>query len=407
MTLRIWLVIAGLLLAPSAAWSQGGGAAAEEAPVNVDFDPIRCWWRTSAGAVRTGETFSLVLTCAVLDNEGAQVQVDESKLAPSVMQLVPFEVVGGSRPADLRERQRRFFQYDYVLRAISPDLIGRDVPLPALILGYRVNSRIPGNAAQQGRELSYLLPPQSIRVVSMVPADADDIRDTPDAGFAGIESLRSRAGVMDVVAVTLAGLGSVMVLLAAVGLFTGTRKRERAGPRALAPYTLAGLAARELSSVSRDAAAQGWDDARLERALAATRLAAACATGRTVSQRPVADNGIAPAGEGRLLYRRLRPQGGRVAVSASTTTDDLTRAIDTLPPAASPSKRVSLERLRDAMAAFTAARYARAATVDRSALDAAVEAAATAAQQVRTEHLRPAALVRAWRRRAPEGRKAA
>src|SRR5260370_36286 len=31
----------------------------------VQVDPIRCWWRTSAGAVRIGETFDLRLTCAV------------------------------------------------------------------------------------------------------------------------------------------------------------------------------------------------------------------------------------------------------------------------------------------------------------------------------------------------------
>ena len=42
----------------------GGGAT-----INVEADPIRCWWRTSASAVRVGEPFTVVLTCAVVENE--------------------------------------------------------------------------------------------------------------------------------------------------------------------------------------------------------------------------------------------------------------------------------------------------------------------------------------------------
>ena len=79
---------------------------------NVETDPIQCWWRTSAGAVRVGEPFSLVLTCAIVENDAAKVIVDQSKLEASVIQLAPFEVTGGSHGADLRTDERRFFQYD-------------------------------------------------------------------------------------------------------------------------------------------------------------------------------------------------------------------------------------------------------------------------------------------------------
>jgi hypothetical protein len=405
LNLRIWLMIAGLLVAPAAAWSQPAAALPEGAPENVEFDPIRCWWRTSTGAVRVGETFTLVLTCAVLDNEGAQVVVDDSKLAPSVMQLVPFEVVDGARPADLRERQRRFFQYEYVLRAINPDLIGQDVPLPNLVIPYRINSRIPGNASQEGRELSYLLPPMFLRVVSTVPDDAEDIRDTPDVTFSSIEALRSRAGLMDLVALIFTGLGSVMVLLAVAGLFTGRRKRERKGPREVPPHTIAGLAARELEAVRQEAGSGGWSQPLVDRALSATRIAAASALGRKVSQRTMSDAG--PGGEGRLLHRRLLPPGGWVAVSAATTAEDVTRAVEALNPAASPAARAGLEQLRDALSTLTAAHYGRSTEFDRTALDQAVEAAAAQAKNVRTQRLKPAALVRAWRTRRPGVDKAA
>src|SRR5262245_50876087 len=88
----------------------GAGSAAGQ---NVETDPLQCWWRTSAGAVRVGETFTVVLTCAVLETDAATVVVDQSKLEPSVVQFAPFEVQGGSHAADLNTDLRRFFQYEY------------------------------------------------------------------------------------------------------------------------------------------------------------------------------------------------------------------------------------------------------------------------------------------------------
>lgn len=411
MNRRMWLMVVGVLLAPAAGWSQPAEPAPAAPSENVEFDPIRCWWRTSAGAVRVGETFSLVLTCAVLDNEAVQVVPDETKLSPSVIQLVPFEVVGGSHPADLRERQRRFLQYEYQLRAINPDLIGLDVPLPNLIIGFRVNSRLPGNASQEGRELSYLLPPQLVRVTSMVPADAEDIRDTPDVGFGAIETLRSRAGLLDLAAWTLAGLGSVMVVLAVAGLFTGRRARAVAGPRLLPAAVLASVAVRELAAAEREGASQGWTDAVVDRAIAATRLAAACALGHTIGQRPA--DAHAEAGEGRVLVRR-GPRGFAVtsgqrpwiAVSSAVTPADLTRAIDAKWPDPAHAPRETLEGLRDALATLGAAKYGR-PSADRPSVEAAVSAAAAQARRVRADQWRPAALLRAWLARPGQVERAA
>ncbi|HXI30835.1 MAG TPA: hypothetical protein VNG89_20500, partial [Vicinamibacterales bacterium] len=54
---------------------------------DVQTDPLQCWWRTSAGAVRVGEPFSVVLTCAVLETDAATVVADQSRLEPSVVQF--------------------------------------------------------------------------------------------------------------------------------------------------------------------------------------------------------------------------------------------------------------------------------------------------------------------------------
>ena len=58
---------------------------------NVETDPLQCWWRTSAGAIRVGEPFSVVLTCAVLETDAATVVVNQSRLEPSVVQFAPFQ----------------------------------------------------------------------------------------------------------------------------------------------------------------------------------------------------------------------------------------------------------------------------------------------------------------------------
>src|SRR5262245_16172667 len=88
----------------------------------VEADPIRCWWRTSTGAVHVGEPFSLVLTCAVIENESTRVVPEERQLDPIATQLPPFETLGGSHPADLRSGARRFFQYQYTLRLMSESM---------------------------------------------------------------------------------------------------------------------------------------------------------------------------------------------------------------------------------------------------------------------------------------------
>ncbi len=61
------------------------------------------------------------------------------------------------------------FQYDYQLRIISPDAIGRDVNIPALTISYRIHSRVGAAATLEGRDLSYVMPMMPIKVLSLVP----------------------------------------------------------------------------------------------------------------------------------------------------------------------------------------------------------------------------------------------
>ena len=159
------LILTGVILAGLSGLANAQPAPTKESGTrNVEVDPIRCWWRTSAGAVRIGEQFDVSLTCAILETDAVSVVVDESRLGNAVVQMSPFEVVAGTHPSDLHAGMRRFFQYEYRLRIINPDAAGTDVRIPDVALHYRVNSRVTGNAAVQGRDLLYYLPPQVIRV---------------------------------------------------------------------------------------------------------------------------------------------------------------------------------------------------------------------------------------------------
>jgi hypothetical protein len=366
----------------------------------VETDPIRCWWRTSAGAVRTGETFSLVLTCATLDNEAVQVVPDESRLGPSVIQMAPFETVGGGHPEDLRTADRRFFQYEYRLRMINPDYIGRDVPLPDLLLHYRVNSRLAGNAALEGRDQTYLLPHQVIRITAMVPADATDIRDTTDVSFGTVEGLRFRARALEIAAITLVVLGALMVALSLVRLIT--RLRHRRGAAAVEKFIgtsgVLRIAGRELSVVQRGVDAQGWTEPLVERALAATRIAGASGLGRTASQRLMTDTRAVRKpqdAQGWITHVSLRGSRTR-RISSPVTSRDLRTRLDALPDSASPAARELLTQLQSALATFTAAQYSRPSELDRTALDRALSDAVDAVRRLKMRNIWPTVQLRRW-----------
>ena len=101
------------------------------ATTNVEVDPIRCWWRTSAGAVRIGEHFDLALTCAVARKRRGAGRA--GRVAPRRVGRRDGAVRSASaaaiRPISA-SGQRRFFQYQYTLRIINPDAIGKDVKIP-------------------------------------------------------------------------------------------------------------------------------------------------------------------------------------------------------------------------------------------------------------------------------------
>jgi hypothetical protein len=341
----------------------------------VEVEPITCWWRTSTSAVRTGESFGLTLTCGVVETEANKVVPDFSKIDPTVVQLPPFEVLGGTHAGDLVTPGKRFFQYDYRLRLIAEDAFGNDVSIPPLEISYRIESRVAGGDTVQGRDQSYSLPRASVRLISLVPDDTSDIREAPAAQFVGIESRDSRANLMQTVAGVLFGLAGVMVIVMLIGMIRRKAPKSAAAAAHMAPRTILGRVAKELDDVQR-ASRGGWTQELAGRALAALRIAGAYATNRPIGQRAAAA-GETPL-DGVVVVRSFGR--GDVYVSGAATPESSAYANA---PAG----------LADALRTLTVSRYGRTEKFDSMA-DEAVQTAIRVTKQQQSAH----SLVKEWGR---------
>ena len=375
------------LAAYSILWLLTAGVCAAQ---DVQTDPIQCWWRTSAGAVRIGEPFSVVLTCAVVETDAATVVVDRSRLEPSVVQFAPFEVLGGSaQGADLRTDERRFFQYEYRLRLVAENMFGKDAGLPETKISYRVQSKVGRNTAIQGRDQTYLMPPQSIRVMSLVPADASDIRDTSAETFGDIDQRAFRANLFTVIGATLFVVAGLLALLALVRLVRRYRTAATATERPITDGAILRGVGRELAAVRRDRnSGGGWTPELAARALAALRVAATYAVGRRVGYQTINPH-LRPAesllSDGRLVLRSGLFRGKPIAVSGAITAQSVARELARGGVPANARRTAMLESLARALSAFTVAGYSRDGKLDDVALDEALSTGFDVLKRMRLE----------------------
>jgi hypothetical protein len=358
---------------------------------NVEADPITCWWRTGSGGVRIGESFPVVLTCSLLETEAARVIADESNLEPAVIQLPPFDVLGGKRAKDVVTAGRRFVQYDYALRIIAENAFGRDMSLPALQLTYRIESRVAGASplsSVQGRDFSYVLPPLSVRVLSLVPDTATDIREAPVATFDEIAGRAFRGTVLRIAAAIAFVAAGLVGALALLGILRRRRAASASPGRVLPDGVILGSVHRELSAV-REESRSGWTPALTGRALAALRIAAAYEAGRPVTQ-TVAGPGAAAA-EGQLAINgRAR---GVAFVSGAETAERLPQD----PPSPGLRRASGAGTLRDGLARFTQARYGRDGNVDAARLDESLADSVRVVEDL-AERRKPGLRERLWMR---------
>ena len=161
--MRAAIAAVGVLLAVA-----GAAGAQSATEVATELDPIECYWRTSAAAVRVGERFTVQLTCGVIETAAMTVALDRSRMDPAVVPLPPFEVHRRQACDGHHDAERRFFQYQLQLRYID-EAIGKD-------LAVRADARVPRAEPCAGRvrglesrDREYILPPRSVRILSLLP----------------------------------------------------------------------------------------------------------------------------------------------------------------------------------------------------------------------------------------------
>lgn len=338
-------------------------------PGEVESDPIRCWWKADRSAIRVGERFTLVLTCGVIETANIKVVPAVNQLEPGAISLTPFEAVAGNRHEDVVVPPWRYIQYEYAMRLLSEGFFGQDVSIPSLTVTYNLQS--PGSGNAEGRDQTYVLPPLPMRVLSIVPRSAADIRDASGQTFANVESRRNRATAEIVGASIAFAFAGVLAVLALVRLAGRFRVRDARVVRPLPAATVLRGAMAALRSARSEAAREGWTPALMSRAVAALRIAGAVALGRRVAQRHVTNG--APERLGQIEVRSGLLRRKRVLLSAPTTPAAILAALETGKRAAS---RETLQPILEALQLFSTAVYGRAGEADTVALSAAVDNAA-------------------------------
>ena len=228
-----------------------------------------------------GEPFTRRLTCAVRDDDGQRASRWTSRgCASAVVQLAPFEVLGGTHPGG------------------SADADASVLPVPLHAAHHRsatrsARTRVPRHAdaatacrlapasdAVEGRDRTYVVPGQPVRVLSLVPVErrrhprqrwTRASRASRRCASARARCEHRRARPRRARALSLWCRPSCG-WCAARGATRGRPATARRTPAA------AGRRARS-SPPSRRESRSGWTPELVSRALRAARLAAACALG--------------------------------------------------------------------------------------------------------------------------------
>jgi hypothetical protein len=337
-----------------------------------ESEQIKCWWKTDKNAVEVAEQFTLTLTCGVSEARGAKVVPKMEQLDPGAVQLSPFEVVGGTRHEDIVAPPWRYFQYEYTLRLIDDDAFGEDEDIPGLTVTYNVQSDVAGASA--GRDQMYVLPDLPMRIMSLVPKKAADIRDSARESFAAPEARLVRATAEFIAAGILFGFSVLMLAFAVVHVIRRNLERAEVKPPVLSDTRLVRACLQEIERLQTEVKRGGWTPERAGSALTALRIGGAVAMGRPVSQAPV-DMAV-PAREGQLAVRKGIFKRERMVASAPITPDVVERyRINGNGQVTSVRTKAMVDELGKSLMVFSAARYGRNGSLDVPALNRALESA--------------------------------
>lgn len=281
---------------------------------------IRCWLKSDKSSVRIGETFVLTLTCQVAETEYEKVVPQENGLEPAVVSFSPYEVVEGWRMPDINRGTFRFLQYRYKLRLIGEEFFGKEVPTQKLEIKYRVERKLNEDEVLDTRERTYILPAMTIKVSSVVPEDAEDIRDFGDGSFQTVKTRRQKAYMALIVAGVVSLLPFLVLLMPAVRSVRNWRK-TRSNGTGFSNSALLRRIKGELNKVKRVRDKEGWNGELVGRILTIIRVMGAIATSKQINQLPTRfeSRGL----EGQLKLRKGLIWPRKVLISSNITPESL------------------------------------------------------------------------------------
>jgi hypothetical protein len=359
----------------------------------VQSDPIKCWWKADRTAVRVGERFGLVLTCAVIEAGPIVVVPVLNQLEPGALSITPFEVVAGARGEDVVAPPWRYVQFDYSVRLLSDGFFGQDVTVPGVTVTYNLQTA----GGTQGRDQTYMLPALPMRILSLVPRSVSDIRDASGQTFASIASRRFRSSLARILAWVSFAFAAVLgafALVRTIGFFRN--KRGVAVRKLPVPSVLSGCLD-TIKDVAADASRTGWSPDLARRAVAAMRIAGAVALDRPVAQDFVGRDAVEREGQVTVRKGWIRPR--RVLLSASVTSKVIAGHLGNGHKLRA-GTRARLESISEALGVFSAASYGRNGNADAIALDAAIASSKDAIRGLRSRARWPmrtaSALVRSF-----------
>jgi hypothetical protein len=300
-----------------------------------------------------------------------------NQLEPGALSLTPFEVVSGTRGDDVVAPPWRYVQFDYAVRLLSDGFFGQDVAIPGVTVTYNLQAA----GGTQGRDQTYQLPTLPMRILSLVPRNASDIRDASGQTFEGIASRRYASSLAMVLAWASFAFAAVLGVVAAGRAYGHLRTSRTDAARSLPVASVLGGCLDALGEVASDAARAGWSPGLARRAVAALRIAGAVALDRPVAQTVAEPD--AEEHEGQVTVRSgwLRPQ--RVLLSASTTA----KVIDghlARGRRIRATTRTRLESIAESLQVLSVASYGRSSDADASTLDAAIESSTSVIRGLRT-----------------------
>lgn len=355
MTLRQLLTVLVCLFGPTSQVFYAGQSPELE---EVQLDALQCWRDMAVQSTIIGKPFAMLVTCAVVETDTATTVLNEVALAPETIDVSPFEVIEGQRFTDVRDGPWRYFQYQYRLRITDEEFFGQDVEIPAIELQYHIERTLDGGSNLPGRELRYTLPAHTMRIISLVPEAAEDIREPSVEAFNASDERIFRADLATLVA---GGFGLVAIgflMLALVQLRRVWRGAEPKEETFLAPSVVIRSVLSELTALQKAVLENGWNPELVSRTLTALRVASAVALASPIAQTQIRSTQSHRDGQLRVesgLWRRKT-----TAVSSAITQATIGKAVESRRQIGSGDPKFDcLEILREALSAFAVVRYTR------------------------------------------------